>query len=202
MATKNDEQIVLGLDIQKTAKQINADIKKLQGRLENVRTSGTLDAKSTAKEINAQIKALKSQLKAVNLKANIDESDAKKTGKKIGQIISDSAQKAIDRAGISIDKLDYGTADATGFKDVSDSLQSVADSAEKADKQVSSASDSMASKLKPLKEIGLGIVKNIFPEKDIKTILGLVDSLKSGTYSNISFDSIKNIGKLRMSVRN
>lgn len=202
MATKNDEQIVLGLDIQKTAKQINADIKKLQGRLEKVKISGTLDAKSTAKEINAQIKALKSQLKAVNLKANIDEADAKKTGKKIGQIISDSAQKAIDRAGISIDKLDYGTADATGFKDVSDSLQSVADSAEKADKQVSSASDSMASKLKPLKEIGLGIVKNIFPEKDIKTILGLVDSLKSGTYSNISFDSIKNIGKLRMSVRN
>lgn len=202
MATKNDEQIVLGLNIQKTAKQINADIKKLQGRLEKVKISGTLDAKSTAKEINAQIKALKSQLKAVNLKANIDEADAKKTGKKIGQIISDSAQKAIDRAGISIDKLDYGTADATGFKDVSDSLQSVADSAEKADKQVSSASDSMASKLKPLKEIGLGIVKNIFPEKDIKTILGLVDSLKSGTYSNISFDSIKNIGKLRMSVRN
>ena len=202
MATKNDEQIVLGLDIQKTAKQINADIKKLQDRLEKVRISGTLDAKSTAKEINAQIKALKSQLKAVNLKANIDESDAKKTGEKIGQIISDSAQKAIDRAGISIDKLDYGTADAAGFKDVSDSLQSVADSAEKADKQVSSASDSMASKLKPLKEIGLGIVKNIFPEKDIKTILGLVDSLKSGTYSNISFDSIKNIGKLRMSVRN
>ena len=202
MATKNDEQIVLGLDIQKTAKQINADIKKLQSRLEKVRISGTLDAKSTAKEINAQIKALKSQLKAVNLKANIDEADAKKTGKKIGQIISDSAQKAIDRAGISIDKLDYGTADAAGLKDVSDSLQSVADSAEKADKQVSSASDSMASKLKLLKEIGLGIVKNIFPEKDIKTILGLVDSLKSGTYSNISFDSIKNIGKLRMSVRN
>ena len=202
MATKNDEQIVLGLDIQKTAKQINADIKKLQSRLEKVKISGTLDAKSTAKEINAQIQALKSQLKAVNLKANIDEADAKKTGEKIGQIISDSAQKAIDRAGISIDKLDYGTADAAGLKDVSDSLQSVADSAEKADRQVSSASDSMASKLKPLKEIGLGIVKNIFPEKDIKTILGLVDSLKSGTYSNISFDSIKNIGKLRMSVRN
>ena len=170
MSTKNDEQIVLGLDIQKTAKQINADIKKLQSRLEKVKISGTLDAKSTAKEINAQIKALKSQLKAVNLKANIDESDAKKTGKKIGQIISDSAQKAIDRAGISIDKLDYGTEDATGFKDVSDSLQSVADSAEKADKQVSSASDSMASKLKLLKEI-------------------------------VS-DGIKNIGKLRMSVRN
>lgn len=169
MATNNNEQIVLGLDIQKTARQINSDIKKLQSRLEEVKTSGTLDAKSTAREINAQIKALKSQLKAVNLKANIDEDKAKKTGRRIGRIISDSAQKAIDRSGISIDKIDCGASDATGFKDVSDSLQSVADSAEKADKQVASASDSMASKLKLLKEI--------------------------------VFDSIKNIGKLRMSVR-
>ncbi|MDE5591280.1 MAG: hypothetical protein K2J60_19400, partial [Acetatifactor sp.] len=60
----NDKQIVLGLDIPKTAAQINKDIKKLQGQLAKVRATGALDTGATVKEINAQIAALQSQLLA------------------------------------------------------------------------------------------------------------------------------------------
>ncbi len=65
MATNDDEQIVLGLDIPKTIRQINEDIKKLQGKLEKVKASGELDSRATVREINAQIAALKSQLGAI-----------------------------------------------------------------------------------------------------------------------------------------
>lgn len=206
MATNNDEKIVLGLDIPKTVRQINEDIKKLQGRLENVKISGELNSRATVKEINSQIEALKSQLRSVELKANINETQARKTGRQLGKIISDAAQEAIDRSGINTDKIDAlkeagASADDEGFKNISSSLDSVAASAEKAEAQVSSAAESMKSKLNPLKEIGLGILKNVFPENDIKTILNLFDSIKTGAFSNISFDKIKNIGKLRMSVR-
>ncbi len=206
MATNDDEQIVLGLDIPKTIRQINEDIKKLQGKLEKVKASGELDSRATVREINAQIAALKSQLGAIALKASINERLAGKTGRRLGKIISDAAQEAIDRSGINTDKIDAlkemgASADDEGFKNLSSSLDSVADSAEKAESQVSSASDSMKSKLNPLKEIGLGILKNIFPENDIKTIRNLFDSIKTGAFSNISFDKIKNIGKLRTSVR-
>lgn len=206
MATNDDEQIVLGLDIPKTIRQINEDIKKLQGKLEKVKASGELDSRATVREINAQIAALKSQLGAIKLKASINERQAVKTGRRLGKIISDAAQEAIDRNGINTDKIDAlkemgASADDEGFKNLSSSLDSVAESAEKAESQVSSAADSMKSKLNPLKEIGLGILKNIFPENDIKTILNLFDSIKTGAFSNISFDKIKNIGKLRTSVR-
>lgn len=206
MATNEDEQIVLGLDIPKTTRQINEDIKKLQGKLEKVKASGELDSRATVREINAQIAALKSQLGAIELKASINERQAVKTGRRLGKIISDAAQEAIDRSGINTDKIDAlkemgASADDEGFKNLSSSLDSVADSAEKAESQVSSAADSMKSKLNPLKEIGLGILKNIFPENDIKTIVNLFDSIKTGAFSNISFDKIKNIGKLRTSVR-
>lgn len=60
----NDKQIVLGLDIPKTAAQINKDIKKLQGRLAKVKAAGALDTGATVKQINSQISALQSQLLA------------------------------------------------------------------------------------------------------------------------------------------
>lgn len=206
MATNEDEQIVLGLDIPKTTRQINEDIKKLQGKLEKVKASGELDSRAAVREINAQIAALKAKLDAVELKASINERQAGKTGRRLGKIISDAAQEAIDRSGINTDKIDAlkemgASTDGEGLKNLSSSLDSVADSAEKAESQVSSAADSMKSKLNPLKEIGLGILKNIFPENDIKTIVNLFDSIKTGAFSNISFDKIKNIGKLRTSVR-
>ena len=58
-----DGQVVLGLDIPKTAKQINADIKKLQNRLAQIRVTGALDTGDTVKQINAQIAKLQAQLK-------------------------------------------------------------------------------------------------------------------------------------------
>ena len=95
----NDGQIVLGLDIPKTVSQINADIKKLQNQLKQIKATGALDTSSTVKKINAQIAALQSQLKTININANLDTKDvsktAKRTGQQIGQVISDSAEKVI-----------------------------------------------------------------------------------------------------------
>lgn len=101
----SDGQIVLGLDIPKTVSQINADIKKLQNQLVKVKATGALDTSFTVKQINSQISALQSQLKTINIKANINISDAQKSGQKIGQTVTDSAQRTIDNKGIHIDKL-------------------------------------------------------------------------------------------------
>ena len=100
-----DGKIALGLDIPKTASQINADIKKLQSQLKTVQVTGALDTSSTVKQINSQIAALESQLNTINIKANDNTSDAQKTGQKIGQTIADSVQKAIDGKGINIEDL-------------------------------------------------------------------------------------------------
>ena len=100
-----NEQIVLGLDTSRTVKQMNADIRKLQNQLVQVKATGGLDSRATVKRINAQITALQSQLKAVSLKTSVDASDAQKTGREIGQTISDSVQEAIDSKNVNIDKL-------------------------------------------------------------------------------------------------
>ena len=72
MTNNFDEKITLSLDIPKSASQINADIKKLQSRLNDVKASGSLDTRATVEQINAQISALQSQLKTVPIKADID----------------------------------------------------------------------------------------------------------------------------------
>ena len=97
MANNNDGQIVLGLDIPKTVSQINADIKKLQNQLEQVKATGALDTSATVKQINAQIASLQSQLKEINLKTNINTSDAQKVGQQVGQTIANATQKEIDK---------------------------------------------------------------------------------------------------------
>ena len=79
----NNEHIVLGLDVPKTARQINADIKKLQKQLKKINVTGALDTGSTVKQINAQIAALQSQLKTINIKAGIDTSNVQKTSDKL-----------------------------------------------------------------------------------------------------------------------
>lgn len=43
MTSQNNDKIVLGLDIPKTAAQINTDLKKVEKRLSGIRLSGTLD---------------------------------------------------------------------------------------------------------------------------------------------------------------
>lgn len=100
-----DGQIVLGLDIPKTVSQINADIKKLEKQLKQIKASGALDTSSTVKKINAQITALQSQLKTIDIKANINTTDVQQTGQKVGQAVADATQKAIDNKNINIDKL-------------------------------------------------------------------------------------------------
>ena len=67
MADTQNTKIVLSIDQQKSAAQINADIKKLQNNLKKVMASGALDTEATVKKINSQIKALESQLKTITL---------------------------------------------------------------------------------------------------------------------------------------
>lgn len=106
MANNNDGQIVLGLDIPKTVSQINADIKKLQNQLEQVKATGALDTSATIKQINAQIASLQSQLKEINLKANIDVNSASKNavnqarqvGQQIGNNISQGISSGVNKA--------------------------------------------------------------------------------------------------------
>ena len=106
MANNNDGQIVLGLDIPKTVSQINADIKKLQNQLEQVKATGVLDTSATIKQINAQIASLQSQLKEINLKANIDVNSASKNavnqarqvGQQIGNNISQGISSGVNKA--------------------------------------------------------------------------------------------------------
>lgn len=102
MANNNDGQIVLGLDIPKTVSQINDDIKKLQGQLDQVKATGALDTSATVKQINAQIATLQAQLNNINIQANVNmnnstKTSAQQTGQQIGKLISDSAEQAISR---------------------------------------------------------------------------------------------------------
>ena len=109
MANNNDGQIVLGLDIPKTVSQINADIKKLQNQLEQVKATGALDTSATVKQINAQITSLQSQLKEINLKTNINTSDAQKVGQQVGQTIANATQKEIDKLNQKFSKIELSS---------------------------------------------------------------------------------------------
>ena len=95
----NDKQIVLGLDIPKTAAQINKDIKKLQGRLAKVKATGALDTGATVKQINSQIAALQSQLKSIDIKTNIDTKDVNKAARQTGADIAQNISSGISQSG-------------------------------------------------------------------------------------------------------
>ena len=105
----NDKQIVLGLDIPRTAAQINADIKKLQGQLAKVKAAGALDTSATVRQINAQIAALQSQLKSIDIKTKIDTKDvnkaARQTGADIAQNIASGISQSGDKVGPAMQKL-------------------------------------------------------------------------------------------------
>ena len=96
MSDYNNEQIVLGLDRQRTIQQINADIDRLQGQLKQVKATGALDTSSTVKQLNAQIASLQSKLNSVSLSVKADSRSAQKSGTDLGNTILDSAKKAID----------------------------------------------------------------------------------------------------------
>lgn len=104
-----DGQTVLGLDIPKTVKQINADIKKLQNQLGQVKATGALDTSATVKQINKQIAALQSQLKTININAKIDTNGvnqtAQQTGANIAQNIASGISQASDKVNAEAQKL-------------------------------------------------------------------------------------------------
>ena len=97
MATIN-EKITLGLDMTKSAAQINADIKKLQSQLKQLKTVGTLDAAQTARQINTQISALQAQLKAVRISASLDTGEAGKAARETGEAIAQNITAGISQA--------------------------------------------------------------------------------------------------------
>ncbi|MDE5590116.1 MAG: hypothetical protein K2J60_13435 [Acetatifactor sp.] len=99
----NDKQIVLGLDIPKTAAQINKDIKKLQGQLAKVKATGALDTSATVKQINSQIAALQSQLKNIDIKINIDTKDVNKAARQTGADIAQNIASGISQSGDKVD---------------------------------------------------------------------------------------------------
>lgn len=92
MPNSNNGQIVLGLDIPKTVNQINADIKKLEKQLEQVKATGVLDTDKTVKQLNAQIKSLQTQLKTIEIKATVDQKSIQKTGQQIGSQIKNATK--------------------------------------------------------------------------------------------------------------
>ena len=96
MSDYNNEQIVLGLDRQRTIQQINADIDRLQGQLKQVKATGALDTSTTVKQLNAQIASLQSKLNSVSLSVKADSRSAQKSGTDLGNTILGSAKKAID----------------------------------------------------------------------------------------------------------
>ena len=92
MPNSNNGQVVLGLDIPKTVNQINADIKKLEKQLEQVKATGALDTDKTVKQLNAQIKSLQAQLKTIEIKATVDPKSIQKTGQQIGNQIKNATK--------------------------------------------------------------------------------------------------------------
>ena len=66
------------------------------------------------------------------------------------------------------------------YEAVSTSLDSMANSAGNAEKEMSIAMDSIAYKANTTKEIGTGIAQNLFGREDMKTVLDTINSLGEG----------------------
>ena len=105
MAKNNDGNLIVGLDIPKSVSQINADIKKLEKQLAQVKATGALDTSTTVKQINAQIAKLQAQLKTIDIKANVDTKNVQKTGEQIGNNIAQGVSKGVDKATKQLNKI-------------------------------------------------------------------------------------------------
>lgn len=121
----NDGQIVLGLDIPKTVSQINADIKKLQNQLTQIKATGALDTNSTVKKINAQIAALQSQLKAININAKIDTSNAKQTAQHTGQQIGNAINQGVANAVNKVNSTLKSFTDLKNFSELNKNISNI-----------------------------------------------------------------------------
>lgn len=77
MANKSDEHIVAGLDIPKSVRQINADIKKMEKQLAHVKITGASDmnhAKATNEELQKALSETSKSAKAAN--ADLEKTDS------------------------------------------------------------------------------------------------------------------------------
>ena len=107
MANNNDGNLIVGLDIPKSVNQINADIKKLEKQLAQVKATGALDTSATVKQINAQIAKLQAQLKTIDIKANVDTKNVQKTGEQIGNNIAQGVSKGVDKATKQLNEIQH-----------------------------------------------------------------------------------------------
>lgn len=125
MANNNDGQIVLGLDIPKTVSQINADIKKLEKQLEQVKATGALDTSATVQKINSQIAKLQAQLKTIDIKANVDTKNVQKTGEQIGNNIAQGVSKGVDKATKQLNKIQLSFDNGHGDSDYQNRITAI-----------------------------------------------------------------------------
>ena len=182
MANNNDGQIVLGLDIPKTVSQINADIKKLEKQLAQVKATGALDTSATVKQINSQIASLQAQLKTININANVDTNNAQKAGQKIGQTVADTAQKAIDGKKINVDKLNADVKTLTNSLNKFSSKNAGFDTFQTDINGVEVSLDSLIQKL-----------STVDNNTDLSTIRSQVNALKS------AFTELQEVNRIQLS---
>lgn len=91
-----DEFLVLlqaKLDEAKSKGNVNADIKELQNQLDKLKVQVELDPKATQKLADSIGKLVNQKIVISNI--GINQNNLSKTGQQIGQVISDSAEKAI-----------------------------------------------------------------------------------------------------------
>lgn len=185
LANNNDGQIVLGLDIPKTVSQINADIKKLEKQLAQVKTTGALDTSATVKQINSQIASLQAQLKTININANVDTNNAQKAGQKIGQTVSDTAQKVIDGKNINVDKLNADVKTLTNSLNKFSSKNAGFDTFKTDINGVEVSLDSLIQKL-----------STVDNNTDLSTIRSQANALKS------AFTELQEVNRIQLSIDN
>lgn len=148
MAKNNDGNLIIGLDIPKSVNQINADIKKLEKQLAQVKATGALDTSATVKQINAQIAKLQAQLKTIDIKANVDTKNVQKTGEQIGNNIAQGVSKGVDKATKQLNKiqhsLDVGDYDAQ-IETIKKGFVSLSGDADEAETHVKGLRDALQS---------------------------------------------------------
>lgn len=179
----NDNQIVLGLDIPKTATQINADIKKLQSRLTKVKAAGALDTDATVRQINSQIAALQSRLKNIEIKADINTKDvdraARQTGADIAQNIASGISQSSNKVNSAVQKLADRQAELQkSIQEISNGITSGGQ------KEVDDTVQAAESSLRGLAKLG-AFLKSQFSQ--------IVQS-----FGSKMFDKLKNVGSPKM----
>lgn len=89
-------KLVAMLDMAKSKKQVNSQVKELEKSIRNLRLTATLLKGESKKNFNQTVKQLESQLAQIKLKAKIDTKNIKSDVDKALQNISFKALKNID----------------------------------------------------------------------------------------------------------